>query len=120
MTDQLSLLDEVPVAAVRRSDPSTSKQAAAMTTVQNAEQWKLLLRRLHRGPISADTAGVVIGAHRSVGAARLNVLTRRGLAEHAGKHWEPPAEGGREREVLRWRITDAGHREHDLLFGGAS
>lgn len=120
MTAQLSLLDEVPVAAVRRSDPSTSKEAAALQAVETAEQWKLILRRMHDGPISADTAGTLIGKHRSTASSRIGVMQERGLVEPAGKHIEPPAEGGRERPVLHYRLTDAGRREYAALFGGVS
>lgn len=109
-----------PSAQVRRSDPSSSKQAAASNTVEKQRQWKALLHRLAEGPVSADTAAGVIGRHRSIASSRLGVMTRRGLVEHAGMHPERPADGGRERMVLRYRLTPAGRREHTLMFGGWS
>jgi hypothetical protein len=117
MGDQLSLLD-APVAQVRKQDPRTAKRAAAASSVERAEQWKQLLRRLHDGPISADTAGRVIGKHRSIASSRLGVMVKRGLVEHGGEEYEAPADGGPERLVLRYRLTAAGHREHALMFGG--
>ncbi len=113
MSAQESLFDAPRLGQVRRSDPRTSKQAAA-NLVDASTQIKLLLARLHDGPISADTAGVVIGRHRSIASARLGVMQRRGLAEPAGEHRELG------RKVLRYRLTPAGEREFALLFGGAS
>lgn len=121
MTAQASLFDAEPAAQVRRSDPRTSAQAAASATVEKQRQWKMLLQALAAfGPISADTAGEVIGKHRSIASSRLGVMQRRGLVEPAGEHYEAPAEGGRERRVLRYRLTLQGHREHAAMFGGAS
>lgn len=113
MSAQTSLFDP-PVAQVRRTDPRPSKQAAALDTVERAEQWKCLLRRLHDGPISADTAGELIGRHRSIASTRLGVLCKRGLAEPAGEHRELG------RKVLRYRLTPAGEREFAQLFGAVS
>ena len=117
MTQQLSLLDP-PVAQVRGSDPSSAKEAAAANEVERSRQWKALLARLHDGPISADTGAEVIGRHRSIASSRLGVMAKRGLVEPAGLHVERPADGGRERRVLRYRLTEAGRREWSLLFGG--
>jgi hypothetical protein len=63
--NQSTLFDLPHYSAVRRSDPRTAKRAAVVNPDRKAEQWKLLLRRLHDGPITADTAGLVIDRHRS-------------------------------------------------------
>jgi hypothetical protein len=115
---QGSLFDAVPVARVRRHDPRSAKEAAAANVVERSRQWKELLARLHDGPISADTGASVIGRHRSIASSRLGVMAKRGLVEPAGLHLERPAEGGRERRVLRYRLTDVGRREYHRLFGG--
>lgn len=117
MSRQLGLFDP-PVAQVRRSDPASSREAAAANEVERSRQWKALLARLHDGPISADTGAQVIGRHRSIASSRLGVMAKRGLVEPAGLHREEPAEGGRERKVLRYRLTDAGRLEYHRLFGG--
>lgn len=107
----LTLFDTLKVASVRRTDPRTAKQAAVSHPDRKAEQWKLLLRELHRGPLTADRAGVVIGRHRSTASSRLGVMVDRGLVEHAGEVEERPADGGRARWVLRYAITEAGRRD---------
>lgn len=108
-----------PQAAVRRSDPSTSKRAAADHEVEKQRQWRLILERLHDGPLSADTAGRVIGKHRSIASSRLGVMQKRGLVEKAGEHLERSDEG-HERRVLRYRLTPAGEAEFQLMFGRAA
>ena len=105
---------------VRSTDPTSAKEAAAANEVERSRQWKALLARLHDGPISADTGAHVIGRHRSIASSRLGVMAKRGLVEPAGLFLERPADGGRERKVLRYRLTDAGRREWALLFGGWS
>lgn len=120
MIAQLDMFDARPTASVRREDPRTSAAAATSHTVAKQGQLKTILLRLRSGPISADTAGLLLGVHRSVASARLGVGVRRGLIEPAGEHLEPPADGGRERKVLRYRLTLAGERECVALFGGAS
>lgn len=119
MSAQESLFQDYPkVSSARRSDPRTAKQAAASAPLAKAEQWKVLLQRLHDGPISADTAAVVIGKHRSIASSRLGVMAHRGLVEPAGEHKEQPADGGRARNVLRYRLTEAGRLEYSRMFGG--
>lgn len=119
MSEQLSLIEE-PVAQVRRTDPRTAKEASASEQVEKQRQWKAILGKLHDGPISADTAGALIGRHRSIASSRLGVMARRGLVEPAGEHYERPVDGGRERKVLRYRLTAQGMREWAALFGGWS
>lgn len=113
---QTSLFDP-PVAQVRSRDPKPSKRAAASDVVGRASQIKTLLGRLRHGPISADTAGQVIGKHRSIASTRLAVMEKRGLVVKAGEHPEPD-QYGRVRKVCRYRLTEAGWREHALMFGG--
>lgn len=114
---QLSLIDAEPAAQVRHTDPISAREAAS-NVVEKKRQWKLLLGRLHGGPISADTGGVVIDRHRSIASSRLGVMAKRGLVEPAGLHLERPVEGGPQRRVLRYRLTDEGRREYHRLFGG--
>lgn len=120
MSNQLTLGFDAPAAQVRKSDPRSAKDAAAANVVERQQQWRLILERLHRGPISADTAGTLIGRHRSIASSRLGVMQKRGLVEPAGLHPETPADGGRERRVLRYRLTAAGEREWSQMFGGWS
>ena len=119
MTPATLFDDFEEVASVRHTDPRPSREAAQQR-VEKQRQWRLILERLHRGPCSADTAGEVIGRHRSIASSRLGVMQRRGLVEPAGEFYERPVEGGRERKVLRYRLTAQGHREYAALFGGAS
>lgn len=110
MTMQLSLYPEhAPTAQVRQSDPSSSVDAARK--VDAASQLKILLARLHDGPVTADEAGELIGRHRSIASARLGVMVNRGLAVPDGY-----ARKGM-RKVLRYRLTDAGRVEFARMFG---
>ena len=113
-----SLFDAPIVAQVRRTDPTSSREAAR-TQLRRADQWKVLLRAMVAGPISADSGGRLLDVHRSIASSRLGVMERRGLVEKAGLHLER-SDTGREREVLRYRLTACGHREYALLFGGAT
>lgn len=117
MSQQTALFDAEPVASVRRDDLRSSKEAAAAGQVERADQWKRLLQRLHLGPISADTAGLVIDRHRHIASARLGVMQRRGLVEPAGFAMERSVEGGSARKVIRYRLTPAGRVEWSRMFG---
>lgn len=109
-------LGPVPAGRARKRDPRTSKDAAASHQAEKQRQWKLILQRLHDGPISADTAGVVIGKHRSIASSRLGVMAERGLVEKADEHLEAPVDGGGERKVWRYRLTEQGEAEFQLMF----
>lgn len=120
--DAESLLDEIPrESAVRAGDPESSRRAAADNEVEKQRQWRLILERLHSGPISADTAGRVIGKHRSIASSRLGVMVKRGLVEKCeGLVVERSEDTGAERPVLRYRLTPAGEAEYQLMFKGAA
>jgi len=103
------LLDLLEPAQARVSDPQSSHDAKARGREDRERQWRMLAVRMLQGPISADTAGLVLGKHRSIASARLGVLVKRKHAQKAGLHSEPD-EHGVEREVLRYELTAEGRR----------
>lgn len=105
---QLDLFSAPKVASVRRSDPRSAKNAAALDPAGRNHQRTLILRHLvHYGPCSADDCALVIDRHRSVASTRLNVLAKAGLAEKCGTV-DAADEYGRVRQVEAWRATQAG------------
>jgi DNA-binding transcriptional ArsR family regulator len=104
---QMSLLGD-PVAAVRKRDPRTSKDAAAADPSGRNHQRTLILRHLvQHGPSTADDCAKVIDRHRSVASTRLAVLRGAGLVEKCGLT-EAPDQYGRMRTVELHRATPAG------------
>jgi DNA-binding MarR family transcriptional regulator len=104
---QVSLFGD-PVAAVRRTDPKSSKQAAAADPQGRSHQRTLILRHLvQHGPSTADDCARVIDRHRSVASTRLNVLRKAGLVEKCGLT-DAPDTYGRVRTVELHRATPAG------------
>jgi hypothetical protein len=118
--NQSTLFDLPSLAQVRKHDPLSARIAAAGNRSAKATQIKALLRRMLDGPITADEGGLLIGTHRSIASARLGVMVKRGLAEHAGEKDERSADGGPKRRVLLYRVTPAGRAEWQAMFGGTS
>lgn len=104
-----SLFDDFPkVASVRRSDPRSSKRAAAHDPEgRDLQRLRILRFLVANGPATADECARVIERHRSVASTRLNVLRRAGLTEKCGLK-PTPDEYGRVRDVELHRVTDAG------------
>ncbi len=123
MSPHTSPFDEWPqVARVRRSDPRSSKEAAAFDPKGRNYQRNIILKHLLRDDvdaITADEAGRLIGRHRSIASSRLGVLKKAGLVEPCG--FKPDAdEYGRVRNVELYRLTVHGIRDATLMFGGGS
>lgn len=117
------LFDEWPsVAQVRRSDPGTAKQAAALDPHGRQAQRAVILKHLLREDVdgvTADEAGRLIGRHRSIASSRLGVLKKDKLVELCGEKNEPD-EYGHVRPVGLYRLTADGVRDATLMFGGGS
>ena len=113
MSEQLSLLDAPKVAAVRKTDPRSARDAAALDPEGRASQADRILEHLWRhGSITADYALRHLtlpdeGITRGEWSARVGVLMDRGLVERAGEV-EEEGRRGRVRRVLSYRLSGAG------------
>ncbi len=124
MSQQTSLFDAVPVAAVRKHDPRTAKAAAALDPEGRATQAQRILKYLWRfgGTITADGAYRLLTQRdedisRGEWSARIGVLIKRGLMERHGEV-EDVGRRARRRQVLAYRLTPAGEAEVERMFGG--
>lgn len=118
---QVSLFDAAPVAQVRKHDPRTAKQAAALNPDGRATQAQRILRHLwSAGEITADYAHRHLSEGEDVTrgewSARVGVLIHRGLVERAGEVDEFDRHG-RTRRVLAYRLTAAGRAECERMWG---
>ena len=122
---QTSLFDAVPVAQVRKHDPRTAKQAAALNPEGRAIQAHRILKHLWStgGTITADYAHRHLSdgedITRGEWSARIGVLCsdKRGLLERAGEVDELDRHG-RTRRVLAYRLTEAGRVECERMWSG--
>jgi hypothetical protein len=126
VSQQQALFDATPVAQSRKHDPRTAKAAAALDPEGRASQAQRILRYLYRfgGTITADRAYRLLTLAdeeitRGEWSSRIGVLISRGLLERAGEV-EDVGRRARRRQVLAYRLTQAGEAETERMFGRPS
>lgn len=103
----------------RKTDPITSRKAAAANLTARQSQKKQILARLLRDEFvtSHDVADLCSGQNGTA-SARLGEMEKAGLLVRCGFEYPAKGRGGVAR--FRYRLTDAGIRDAELMTRGAS
>lgn len=108
---QLDLFDAPRPGDYRRSDGLPSRKAAAMGLTARQNQKKEIARRLARGPATArDLRDITDGQQNRV-SKRLGEMVAAGLVREVAYTDDRPP-------LTVYALTDAGHRDLELIAGG--